>query len=112
MNILETIPMYKEPIWASLMVVFGFTVALFTYIIMLKEGGFSRLIFLVLVVLPICIGIAGVIFCSECKIHTHDEYVVKLTDISVQEFAEEYTVVERYPYSDAIRVKKAVTEEK
>lgn len=111
MEILETIPMYKEPIWASLMVVFGFTIALFTIIIMLKEG-FRRLIFLVLVVLPICVGIAGGIFCSECKIHTHDEYVVRLNDISVQEFAEEYTVVERYPYSDVIRVKKTVTEEK
>ena len=111
MEILETIPMYKEPIWASLMVVFGFAIAFFALIIMLKTD-FSGFIFLVLVVLPICIGIAGVIFCSECKIHTHDEYVVRLNDISVQEFAEEYTVVERYPYSDAIRVKKVVAGEK
>ena len=114
MEILETISMYKEPIWAILMCICGFCIAVASLLAWVTNDCCDppAMLLICTIIVPLCIGIAGIICCNECKTYVRDEYIVRLTDISVQEFAEEYTVVERYPYSDVIRVKKAETEEK
>ena len=60
--------------------------------------------------LLIIFGISVVIclFCVLAGINTpnHEEYIVRLTDISTTEFIENWEVTKEFEYSDVIQVKK------
>lgn len=103
MELLDTIPVYSNPMWLT--IVWLVIVAIFVTTIFAHNEGTAE------VIVSICSFIATVIctillFTDTFAYYDHDEYVVRLTDMSATDFFKDYEIVKIYEYSDAWRVKK------
>lgn len=106
MEILETIPIYKGPDWPILLILGGLflmiMVAIFLY-----DTEWVGLVILILTVIMILTGIiAGFIYRNT--IFSHNEYIVRVSNIPVNEFIENYEITKRFEYSDVIQVKEVI----
>lgn len=103
MELLDTIPVYENPLWIIILALVAISLFFGTLCSHSEEpsaigvGVISFIVFIVTAIL-----IATRVFAY----YDHDEYVVRLTDVSATEFLKDYEVVKTYEYSDVWRVKK------
>ena len=104
MKLLDTIPIYENPDWLIATIV----ISLATFILTIRFGSnesFKTMLItaisMTILIISLIIGFAGI-----AKIHTHDEYIVTINEISASEFFKDYEMVKTFPYSDAIQVRK------
>ena len=110
MEILETIPIMKDPEWLSICWVGGAVISLLLFVFFFSDAKFNKTssicctIGVVAGIIALAAFILGVT--GWVKEHDYDEYVVRLTDMSADEFARNYTVTKTFEYSDVIQVRK------
>lgn len=104
MEVLETIPIYGIPNWVGILCLVSLGLALIAIII--HEG--AEYVGLIMA----CISMIGILISGICALafnkaeFKRNEYIVRITDISVQEFIEKYEVTKHFDYSDVIQVKE------
>ena len=104
MEILETVPIYGIPNWPVIIILVGIGITIFAAGC-LHNTEYVGLIVGMLGVIIIVVGFFAVIILHKSEFK-HNEYIIRLTDISAQEFAEKYEVTKRFEYSDIIQVKE------
>lgn len=104
MKLLDTIPIYENPDW----LIAAIGISLVTFILTIGFGSnksfkirLTATISMAILIISLIIGFAG-----TAKVHTHDEYIVTINEISASEFFKDYEMVKTFPYSDAIQVRK------
>lgn len=103
MEIIEKIPQYTTPDWVLIVFLCGIGMAFVTFIT--KDTEWVSLIAIILTLIILFVSIVG--FCiTRNTVYSHDEYVVKLTDMPAQEFNDKYVITKRFEYSDAIQIKE------
>lgn len=104
MEILETIPIYGPPMWPIILIICGFILISFGITILSDTKYASVIVALTGTVIAMVAFISLIILRNaEFK---RNEYIVKITDITVQEFVQQYDVTKRFEYSDIIQVKE------
>ena len=104
MEIIETIPIYGIPNWVGILFVSSFILALLASILAVKTKYIYVIMTIIAIISLILSGVSAIVFSkAEFK---HNEYVVRITDIPVQEFIEKYEVVKYFDYSDVIQIKE------
>ena len=104
MEIIETIPIYNPPEWPKIVIVIGIISAIVT-VIVLRDTDIIGPIMSIFSIIAILGGLI-VLGCLNKSEFKHNEYIVRITDISTQEFIENYEVTKRFDYSDVIQVKE------
>ena len=107
MEIIETVPIYGPPDWPLILIGVGVVLAIITAI-GLSNTEYVGLIVASFALLMLIIGIIACIVLKNTEFR-HDEYIVRITDISTQEFIEKYEIVKRFDYSDVVQVKEIET---
>lgn len=109
MEILETIPVFKDYWWVIALTLLGGSLTFAILAVCVFEGGGFDGYSIAALIFGTMLTIVG-IFCittDYVKWHSHDEYVVRLSDsYSANEFNQTYEVVKVFEYSDVIRVKE------
>ena len=102
MTLLDTIPIYRSPIWLVIIMAIAGIGLLFAFIT--HEDDFAPILTIVCVI----ILVAGIIINigGWFKVLDHDEYVIELTDMSATEFFKDYKPIKTFEYSNAIQVRK------
>lgn len=103
MEIIETIPIYGPPDWPFILIGVSIVVALIAA--GLSNTEYVGPIAACLAMLMFAIGIIAFIILANVEFK-RNEYIVRITDISAQEFIEKYEVVKYFDYSDVIQVKE------
>ena len=103
MEILETIPIYGTPIWVTILIVCGFGALILS--IGIAETKYACYVVLFIGALAVLTGLVGLIVLGDTEFK-RNEYIVRITDMSAQEFIEKYEVTKRFDYSDVIQVKE------
>lgn len=103
MEIIETIPVYNNPTWLILICIVAGAVFLAT----LFNDKFNTITGVIMLI-AFVILITGIILALTHAFikYDHDEYIVRITDMSAVDFVKEYKLVGTYDYSDVIRIKK------
>lgn len=107
MEIIETVPVYGPPDWPLILIGVGVVLAIIAAS-WLSDTECVGLIVACLAILMCIIGIIAAIVLKNTEFR-HDEYIVRITDISTQEFIEKYEVVKHFDYSDVVQVKEIET---
>lgn len=103
MEILETVPIYATPTWPLYFLLGSLICCIIAY--NLQDTDYALIIATSIAALMLIAGIVLPIVLRNSEFK-HDEYIVRITDISAQEFAERYEVTKRFEYSDAIQIKE------
>ena len=104
MEILETIPIYGVPNWPIITLFVGIGIVIFAAGC-LHDTEYVGLIVGMLGVIAVVGSLLATVVLHESEFK-HNEYIIRLTDISAQEFTEKYEVTKRFEYSDVIQVKE------
>ena len=104
MEILETIPIYGPPDWPVITLFIGFGIAI-CCCIFLRDTDHAGLIIAIIAIIVILVGGVSLAILRKSEF-SHNEYIVRITDIPAQEFIEKYEVVKCFEYSDVIQVKE------
>lgn len=104
MEVLETIPIYTAPSWPMITFFIGLGIAILC-IDLLGDTEYAGVIIGIIAVIVTLVGIISFIILRETEF-SHNEYIVRITDMPAQEFIEKYEVVKRFDYSDVIQVKE------
>ena len=104
MRILETIPIYETPTWPGIMALIGLGVILVGIIIM-ADTDYAGIIIAIIGSI-VLIGGIGFLFILNNTEYSHDEYIIKIDNISAEEFVERYDVTKRFEYSDVVQVRE------
>lgn len=104
MEILETIPIYGPPMWPVILILCGFGLVTLS-ITVLNDTKYADII---AALIGAAIAIVAFVFLiilrnAEFK---RNEYIVRITDITAQEFVQQYDVTKQFEYSDIIQVKE------
>ena len=103
MEIIETIPIYGIPGWVGILFLSSLVLALVSAFI-LDTKYIGAIIALISAIGILLSGISAIIFNkAEFK---RNEYIVRITNMPVQEFIEKYEIVKHFEYSDVIQVKE------
>lgn len=104
MEIIETIPIYGIPGWVGILFASSFILGMLATIFAVNTKYIGVIMAIISVIGLILSGITAIVFNkAEFK---HNEYIVRITDMSAQEFIEKYEVVKHFDYSDVIQVKE------
>lgn len=104
MEIIETIPIYGIPNWVGILFVSSFILGFLASIFAVKTKYICVIMAIISLIGLILSGVSAIVFSkAEFK---HNEYIVRITDIPVQEFIEKYEVVKYFDYSDVIQIKE------
>lgn len=104
MEILETIPIYTAPNWPIITFFIGLGIAIVCSIF-LGDTEYVGVIVGFIAAVVILVGIISSIILRKSEF-SHNEYIVRITDMPAQEFVEKYEVVKRFDYSDVIQVRE------
>ena len=104
MEIIETIPIYGSPIWPVIILLIGLGIAIFS-IAALHDTEYVGPIASIIAVIIMLIGVISLFIVQKSEFD-HNEYVVRITNMPVQEFIEKYEIVKHFEYSDVIQVKE------
>ena len=104
MEILETIPIYGPPMWPIILILCGLGLVILS-ITLLNDTEYAGII---VALIGTAIAVVAFIFLivlrnAEFK---RNEYIVRITDITTQEFVQQYDVTRRFEYSDIIQIKE------
>ena len=106
MEILETIPIYTSPDWPSFLVLGGIALMV-SCAIFLFDTEWVGLVVFILAVIIVFTGIVTTIF-SRDTIFSHNEYIVRISNMPVDKFIENYEITKRFKYSDVVQIKEIV----
>ena len=104
MEIIETVPIYGPPLWPIIIVFIGLGLMVLS-IATLANTEYVGIIVAVIASILMLGGLISLFILRESEFE-HNEYIVRITDISTQEFVEKYEVTKRFEYSDAIQVRE------
>lgn len=104
MEIIETIPIYKVPDWPAFVLLAGLVISVIGGMIASnREPVFTIIICICLV--TILFGLASFLIIGKSEF-SHNEYIMRLSDMPAQEFIERYEVTKTFEYSDVIQVRE------
>lgn len=103
MEIIDTVMTGALPLW--LPIIFGVSAAICLFCLLADDDriGFEIACF---VGLAVAVVSGFLIVFGAINTPNHEEYIVRLTDISTTEFIENWEVTKEFEYSDVIQVKK------
>ena len=104
MEVLETIPIYTAPSWPMITFFIGLGIAIFCSIV-LGNTKYAGVIVAIIAAVVILVGIISSIILRKTEF-SHNEYIVRITDMPAREFIDKYEVVKRFDYSDVVQVKE------
>ena len=106
MEILETIPIYTGPEWPFFLLIGGL-ILMGGSAMLVHDTEWVGFVILILALIMVFTGIiTGII--NRNTIFSHNEYVVRISNIPVNEFIEKYEITKRFKYSDVVQVKEIV----
>lgn len=105
MEILETIPIYTGPDWTVFLIVGGLILGVCAAL--LNETEWVGLVILILAIIITLTGIITAIIYRN-TVFSHNEYIVRISNIPINEFIENYEITKRFEYSDVVQVKEIV----
>ncbi len=104
MEILETIPIYTGPDWTVFLIIGGL-ILMGICAAFLNETEWVGMIMLILAAIMTLTGIiTGIIYRNT--VFSHNEYIVRVSNIPINEFIENYEITKRFEYSDVVQVKE------
>ena len=106
MEILETIPIYTGPDWTVFLIVGGL-ILMGVSAILLNETEWAWLIILILAIIITLTGIITAIIYRD-TVFSHNEYIVRVSNIPINEFIDKYEITKRFEYSDVVQVKEII----
>lgn len=106
MEILETIPIYTGPDWTVFLIVGGL-ILMGVCAALLNETEWVGLVILILAAIITLTGIVTAIIYRN-TVFSHNEYIVRISNIPTNEFIENYEITKRFEYSDVVQVKEIV----
>ena len=106
MEILETIPIYKGPDWPFFLIIGGL-ILMGACAALLNDTEWVGLVVLVLAAIILFTGIITAIIYKD-TIFSHNEYIVRISNMPINEFIENYEITKRFEYSDVVQVKEIV----
>ena len=103
MEIIDTVMIGAPPLW--LLIIFGISVVICLFCVL---AGDDRMGFGIAFLAGLAVAVVSGFLIVSGGINTpnHEEYIVRLTDISTTEFIENWEVTKEFEYSDVIQVKK------
>lgn len=104
MEIIKTIPIYGPPNWTLILMGISVVVVILSFI-WFHDTEYVGPIIACIAGLAFLIGMIATITLNHSEIK-RNEYVVRLNDMSAQEFIEKYEVTKRFDYSDVIQVRE------
>lgn len=104
MEIIETIPIYKVPDWPALVLLAGLIIGVIGWMISSNRETICTILLCTSLV-TILVGFLSFLIIGKSEF-SHNEYIVRLSDISAQEFIERYEVTKTFEYSDVIQVRE------
>lgn len=104
MEIIETIPIYTAPNWPIIVFFIGLGIVIFCCIF-LGDTEYAGVIVSFIACIVMLVGIISFVILRKTEF-SHNEYIVRITDMPAQEFVEKYEVVKRFDYSDVIQVRE------
>lgn len=106
MEIIETIPIYKVPDWPVFVLLAGLAISVIGVMIAPSNGNGTVFTIIVCICLvTILFGLASFLIIGKSEF-SHNEYIVRLSDMPAQEFIEHYEVTKTFEYSDVIQVRE------
>ncbi|MBR6252290.1 MAG: hypothetical protein IKR04_00350 [Clostridia bacterium] len=106
MEILETIPIYTVPNWTIFLIFGGLILAGFCAAF-LNETEWVGFVILILAIIITLTGIITAIIYRD-TVFSHNEYIVRISNIPINEFIDKYEITKRFEYSDVVQVKEIV----
>lgn len=103
MEIIKTVPIYGPPGWPFILIGVSIVVALIAA--GLSNTEYIGPIAALLAMSMFTVGIIASIILENAEFK-RNEYIVRITDISTQEFVENYEVIKHFDYSDVIQVRE------
>ena len=104
MEVIKQIPVYETPLWIPILGLVSFVVLLFAFAV-LHDTEYVGGIIACIALIGILLSVIGAIFLDHSELKGYN-YVVRITDMSANEFLEKYTVIKHYPYSDVFQVEE------
>lgn len=104
MEILETVPIYGPPIWPIILILCGFGLIILS-ITVLNDTKYAGIIAALIGVAIAVVSFVFLIILRNAEFK-RNEYIVRITNITTQEFVQQYDVTKRFEYSDIIQVKE------
>lgn len=104
MQILETIPIYTSPTWPGIMALIGLGLVIIGMVI-LEDTDYAGIVALVMGLIMFLVG-TGLLLIFHNTEYSHDEYIIRIDNISTKEFIEHYDVTKRFEYSDVVQVRE------
>jgi len=108
MEILETIPIYTSPIWPVIIALIGLSLFIIGVAI-IKDTDYAGIIIFIIGLIMLVVGFTFMFILDNTE-YSHDEYIIKIDNISTKEFIERYDVTKRFEYSDVVQVKEIENE--
>ena len=75
--------------------------------ILLNETEWAWLIILILAIIITLTGIITAIIYRD-TVFSHNEYIVRVSNIPINEFIDKYEITKRFEYSDVVQVKEII----
>lgn len=104
MEIIETIPIYGPPNWTFILMGISVAVVVLSFI-WFHDTEYVGPILACIAGLAFIIGMIAAVTLNHSELK-RNEYIVRLTDMPAQEFAEKYEVTKHFDYSDVIQVRE------
>lgn len=104
MEILETIPIYGPPMWPIILILCGLGLVILS-ITVLNDTEYADVIVALIGVAAAIVAFVFLIILRNAEFK-RNEYIVRITDITTQEFVQQYEVTKRFEYSDIIQIKE------
>lgn len=104
MEIIETIPIYKVPDWPVFVLLAGLAISVIGGMIAPSKGTVFTIIICICLV-TILFGLASFLIIGKSEF-SHNEYIMRLSDMPAQEFIKRYEVTKTFEYSDVIQVRE------
>ena len=106
MEIIETVPIYSLETWSWLIPLLLCLWFLIITISASEQNNKKAMICCLIITFILFAFILVNVGENLITKYDHDEYIVKLTDISAKDFTSQYKVTKTFDYSDCIQVKK------
>jgi predicted membrane channel-forming protein YqfA (hemolysin III family) len=104
MEIIETVPIYGPPAWPIITFFVGLGILILCGMF-LNNTEYAGIITLIIGTVVVFVGLIFYAILHKSEF-SHNEYIVRITDIPAQEFVEKYKVTKRFDYSDVIQVRE------
>ena len=106
MEILETVPIYTGPDWTVFLIVGGLILMGVSAAFLYETEWVGLAVFILAAIITFTGIITGIIY--RDTVFSHNEYIVRISNIPTNEFIENYEITKRFEYSDVVQVKEIV----